>query len=163
MQKILSEKWSPDAVIGSCKVDPAYRNKVMVCTKTLYNYIDRGLIGVRNIVLQLKTCRRIRKPHNDKNKKVHGTSIELRPEYIEHRKEFGHWYIDTVVGKRSYEPVILKLTERKTRQELLFYMNKSSEGVSECIGYLKEKYADRLPKVFKTVTADNGSEFNDLS
>jgi len=163
-EKILNEKWSPDAVTGACKVDPAWRNKVMVCTKTLYNYIDQGLIKVRNIDLQLKTHRRIRKSHNNKNRRVLGTSIEQRPEYIEQRKEFGHWEIDTVVGKRSNEPVILTLTERKTRQELLFYIKeKSSAAVSECIGYLKEKYGDWFPKVFRTVTADNGSEFSDLS
>ena len=163
-EKILSEKWSPDTVIGSCKIDPAWSNKVMVCTKTLYNYIDQGLMRVRNIDLQLKTCRRIRKQHNNRNKRVLGTSIEQRPEYIEHRKEFGHWEIDTVVGKRSNEPVILTLTERKTRQELLFYMKeKSSAAVSECIDYLKEEYGDRFAKVFKTVTSDNGSEFSDLS
>ncbi|MEM5244144.1 helix-turn-helix domain-containing protein, partial [Thermoanaerobacter sp. CM-CNRG TB177] len=52
--KILNEKWSPDAVVGYCKKDPSWNNKTIVCTKTLYNYIDRGLLKVKNIDLPLK-------------------------------------------------------------------------------------------------------------
>ncbi len=49
-----------------------------------------------------------------------GKSIELRPEYINDRSEFGHWEIDTVFGiKDKNEPVLLTLTECQTRFELI--------------------------------------------
>ena len=49
-----------------------------------------------------------------------GKSIELRPEYINDRSEFGHWEIDTVIGiQDKNEPVLLTLTERQTRFELI--------------------------------------------
>ena len=49
------KKWSPDSIVGYCKRDPSWRDKPIVCTKTLYNYIDRGYLKVRNIDLLLKT------------------------------------------------------------------------------------------------------------
>ncbi|SHF11354.1 hypothetical protein SAMN02746089_01315 [Caldanaerobius fijiensis DSM 17918] len=46
--------WSPDSIVGYCKRDPDWKDKSIVCTKTLYNYIDRELLKVRNIDLVLK-------------------------------------------------------------------------------------------------------------
>lgn len=88
----------------------------MVRTKTLYNYIDQGLVR------QLKTRRRVRKTYSRKNKRVFGTSIEQRPEHIEHREEFGHGEIDTFIVNDPLSRFILTLTVRKTRQELLFFI-----------------------------------------
>jgi IS30 family transposase len=51
--KILIEKLSPDAVIGGLK-ETGHNFKVMVCTKSVYNYIDRELIKVKNIDLLMK-------------------------------------------------------------------------------------------------------------
>ena len=39
------------------------------------------------------------------------TSISERPKEIEKRKEFGHWEMDTVVGKRGTKEVLMLLTE----------------------------------------------------
>ncbi|MEK2498192.1 IS30 family transposase, partial [Lacticaseibacillus casei] len=55
-----------------------------------------------------------------KHKRLSGRSIEDRPKAVERRKQFGHWEMDTVVGKRNRrESVILSLIERKTRSQLL--------------------------------------------
>ncbi len=54
-EKILKDKWSPDAVVGLCKNNPEWADKPIVCTKILYNYIDKGLVIVKNIDLLLKT------------------------------------------------------------------------------------------------------------
>ena len=42
------------------------------------------------------------------------TSISKRAESVEKREEFGHWEMDTVVGKKGTKEVLLVLTERKT-------------------------------------------------
>ena len=137
----------------------------MVCTKTLYNYIDRGLLKVRNIDLLLKP----RLKSSDKRKRreakrIMGKSIDLRPKEVETREEFGHWEIDTVVGKRSNDAVLLTLTERKTRYELIFLLDsKDSEAVKRVFMELKNSYGELFGEVFRSVTADNGSEFSELS
>ena len=37
------EEWSLDACVGYAKANNTYSAKKMVCTKTLYNYVDQGL------------------------------------------------------------------------------------------------------------------------
>lgn len=163
-EKILKDKWSPDTVVGSCKNDPKWDGKTIVCTKTLYNYIDKGLLGVKNIDLQLKTRLKSRKSRKKKNKRILGESIDQRPEDVQRRETFGNWEIDTVVGKRTSEPVIMTLIERKTRMELIFLLDgKNSEAVNSCIESLKKQYGDWFSKIFCSITADNGSEFSELS
>jgi len=78
--KILNEKWSLDTIVGACKNDPNWEDKPMVCTKTLYNYIDSGLLKVKNIDLLLKTRLKTRRIRERKNKRILGESIEQRPE-----------------------------------------------------------------------------------
>ena len=49
-----------------------------------------------------------------------GDSISQRPEHIDFREEFGHWEMDTVVGPQGKsKKVMLVLTERKTRKEII--------------------------------------------
>jgi len=69
-----------------------------------------------------------------------------------------------MIGKRANEPVIMTLSERKTRKSLLFLLNgKNSKEINRCIDLLKKQFGDKFSKVFKTITADNGSEFSELS
>lgn len=159
------KKWSPDSIVGYCKRDPNWKDKPMVCTKTLYNYIDRGLLKVRNIDLLLKPKLKPRdKTKRREHKRIMGKSIDLRPKEIETREEFGHWEIDTVAGKRSNDAVLLTLTERKTRYELIFLLDsKNSESVKRVFMELKSRYGELFADVFKSITADNGSEFSELS
>lgn len=42
--KISNEKWSPDAVMGRIKAE-GLNFETSICTKTLYNYIDRGIFS----------------------------------------------------------------------------------------------------------------------
>ena len=162
--KILHEKWSPDAVVGSCKRDPKWQEAAIVSTKSLYSYIDRGLLKVRNIDLSLKLRLKPKSKRVRQNKRMMGTSIDQRPEEVQQRQTFGHWEIDTVVGKRANDAVILTLTERKTRHELLFLLDaKDSNAVNKALLALKNRYGEQIAKVFRSITADNGSEFSELS
>jgi len=74
--------------------------------KTLYNYIDLGLIKVRNIDLNLKLRLKSKIKRIRQNKRVVGKSIDQRPEEVQSRQTFGHWEIDTVTGKKSNDSVI---------------------------------------------------------
>lgn len=160
--QILHEEWSPDAVCGQAKRNEKFQGN-LVCTKTLYNYIDLGLIGVKNIDLPMKVRLNTKKKRNRKNKRVLGRSIDERPVEVNERQEFGHWEIDTVIGKKTKDQALLTLTERKTRKELIFRVTaKDSLSVFEAMTHLKTSYGDQFSKVFKTITADNGSEFSEL-
>jgi len=88
-KKILYDKWSPDAVVDLYKLDPKWKDCSIVCTKTLYNYTDQGLLGVRNIDLNLKLRLKIKKKSIRRNKRITGKSIEERPKEIESREHLG--------------------------------------------------------------------------
>ena len=92
-----------------------------------------------------------------------GDSIEKRPEEIDTREEFGHWEMDTVIGKKGESKhSLLVLTERKTREELMFLlMEHTTEQVVSCINRLEEQWGEKFSRIFKTITVDNGTEFSD--
>lgn len=161
-KKILEDKWSPDAVCGYAKLHSLFDDAI-VCTKTLYNYIDLGLIGVKNIDLPMKVRLNTKKKRSRQNKRVLGRSIEERPAEVEQREEFGHWEIDTVIGKKSQDETLMTLTERKTRKEFIFKITgKDCESIHAVIVDLQQKYGSKFSQIFKTLTADNGSEFAEL-
>ena len=165
VDKVKNNHWSVDACVGEAKASNRFNYSQIVCTKTLYNYIDLGLLGIKNIDLPLK-LRRNTKPNRIKNnKKKLGTSISERPSYIEERKEFGHWEIDTVIGEKSSDDnVLLTLVERKTRYAMVLAVPcHSADSVTDTLKRISDLFGTKFTEVFKTITADNGSEFANLA
>ncbi len=132
-----------------------------MCTTTLYRYIDDQRLEIRNIDLVEKANRRTKQHKSTKHKRLAGRSIEERPKAVERRKQFGHWEMDTVVGKRNgRESVILSLIERKTRCQLLRLIDgRDSDSVEFALREIKLEWGDCL----RTITADNGPEFSTLN
>ena len=82
MDKIKNDSWSPDACAGEAVATGKFERSQIVCTKTLYNYIDLGLLDIKNADLPLKLRRNTKPAKVKKNKKKIGTSIDERPVYI---------------------------------------------------------------------------------
>lgn len=161
--KIKDEKWSPDTIIGRIK-EEGLGFEVSICTKTVYNYIDNGIFTeITNKSLWVKksgakrTYSKIRTVAlNNKN----GKSISERPESANNREEAGHWEIDLVVGKQGTKSVILTLVERKSRKSLyVLVKNKTQTEVIKAIKRARKRVGGNFEDVFKSITADNGSEF----
>ena len=166
VEEIFNEKnHSIDAICGAAALHNKFKKHEMVCTKTLYNYIDLGLMGIVNIDLPLKVKRSNKEKRIRNHKKVLGTSISERPEHVNDRSEFGHWEIDTVIGsKTKNEPVLLTLTERKTRKEIIRKLtDKSAATMLDALKELASDAGELFSKAFKSITADNGSEFAELA
>lgn len=66
----------------------------VVCTRTLYNYVDKGLIGIKNADLPEKLKRNTKRKRVRLNKKKLGHSIDERPKEIDKKRQFHHskWY-----------------------------------------------------------------------
>ena len=162
-QRIGEDSFSPDAAIGEIKAK-GLKFKVTLCTKTIYNMIDRGdFLNLTNKNLPVKKDGNKRK--YQKLRKValnnrKGRSIEERPKFIDQRLEPGHWEMDLVVGKgRS---CLLVMTDRYSRKELLIKLpGKAQRHVKEAVDRLEKKYKGRFTEMFKSITMDNGSEFLD--
>lgn len=134
----------------------------MVSAKTLYNYIDQNLTDLTNFDLLEKLSRKTHKQRPNEHKRLNGKSISERPGHINDRSEFGHWEIDTVIGvKDKHDPVLLILTERMTRFELILKIEgKTDEVVKEALKPLMQ--TEMVTDIFKSMTADNGVEFTSL-
>ena len=81
------------------------------------------------------------------------------------REEIGHWEIDTVVGKRSgSESVVLTIVEKVTDFYIAMKITgKEPLSVMTTMKVLREGYGEKFPTVFKTVAADNVTEFSERS
>lgn len=88
--------WSLDASVGYAQKNNLFSTDEMVCTKTLYNYVDLGILPIKNIDLPEKLKRNTKSSNIRRNRKILGKSIEERPETVNSREEFDHWEIDTV-------------------------------------------------------------------
>ena len=151
--KIAEDGYSPGAVLGEIKAK-GLEFETEISKPTLYSYIDKGIfLTITNKELPVKGRRK------KKNKKVRrqaranaGTSIEKRPEDIDTREEFGHWEMDTVVGKRGESKhSLLVLTERKTRNELIYLLYEhTTEQVCKRLDQLEAEWGERFGQVFKT-------------
>lgn len=162
--KIAKDGYSPGAVLGEIKAK-GLEFETTISKPTLYSYIDKGIfLTLTNKDLPVKGVRK------KKNKKVRtqsraaaGDSIEKRPDDIDSREEFGHWEMDTVVGKKGESKhSLLVLTERKTRDEIVVLLfEHTMQAVVRALDCIEKKWGDLFPEVFKTITVDNGTEFSD--
>lgn len=159
------DDWSLDACVGYAKANHLYTDKEMVCTKTLYNYVDLGLLNIKNIDLPEKLSRKTKIKKTRENKRELGTSIEKRPDSVDTREEFGHWEIDSVIGRKAEgESQVMTIVERKQRKSIwLKVRDHSAEAIDEALAGLIEQFGDKYNEVFKSITGDNGSEFANLA
>lgn len=139
---------------------------IVLCTRTIYNYIDMGIF--QELKLDDLPCRKHKKRAKRKIQKraSRGTSIEKRPKHIEERIEIGHWEMDTVVGKHGgSKKTLLVLTERKSRMEIIMLMrDRTTKSVVRSLNRLERRFGAKLfKKLFRTITVDNGTEFSDYT
>ena len=162
-KKILKDKYSPDAIIGEIK-RKGLKFKGMICTKTLYNYIDAGIFsGISNENLWEKRKRQKRGYRTVRRISLTNKMarrITERPEEANKRLEYGHWEGDCVKGAQGTTTSLLTLTERKTLEEIIIKLeNATQEEVQKAFDALERKYGAGFKLKFKTITFDNGGEF----
>lgn len=155
---------SIDACVGEAMEKGYFLREQMLCTKTIYNYIDKGLMRIRNYNLPEKVSRRPKLKRVRENKKLLGRSIEERPD-IDDKLEFGHWEADLVIGqKTNNDEALLTLLERQTRKYILVKIDgKTASAVMDGFEKVRKYFGSKFSDVFKSITTDNGSEFTELS
>jgi transposase, IS30 family len=165
-KKLLINRYSPDAIIGEIKLQ-RIKFKGMICTKTLYSYISRGIFsGITDASLWEK--RKIRKRKHKKIKRIGKIylmpkRIDQRPREINNRIEYGHWEGDCIKSpvKKGKES-LFTLTERLTREEIIIKIQYGRQSeILQSINGLEVKYGTGFTNKFKTMTFDNGVEFLD--
>ena len=163
VNRLLKEEGkSPDIVAYKIRENKTFNIKVS--TNTIYDGIRKGYLEVstKDRKRMKDKSRRCRVERNKIPESKKDRSIELRPDYINNRKEFGHFEMDLVLGKQGKDTeCLLTLTERKTRFEIVIKLNnKSSSEVIGAINSIKEHLKGYSSEIFKSITTDNGSEFS---
>lgn len=160
-EKIVREKYSPDAALGRIGVE-GKKFTVSICTKTLYNYLDMNLFaGMSKADLPVK--RKGKRAKKGKRKVALNNptarSIEERPAEVEERKAPGHWEMDCVESGKGGHGCLLVLTERYSRYELIFKMKAKTQACVEEVLNRLERRNKRFGETFGSITVDNGGEF----
>ena len=159
IKHFFEDGWSLDVCANRSLAIGEFSHHQTVCTRTLYNYVEQGLIAIKNYDLPEKLKRNTKLHHVRKNKKKLGRSIEERPKEIDQRNEFGHWECDLVLGhKTKDDQVLLTLSERMSREFLIIRIpDKTSVSVMQAFKMLQKQYSEHWNDIFKTITTDNTS------
>lgn len=142
-------------------------HQIDFCKKTFYNHVGKEGFPIKPEQLPMGRYRR-RKRETPlpcrKHKRLKGESIETRPDEINSRKEPGHHEMDLVVAARGGKKALLVLTERVTRfQHIILIKDKTQKSGISAINHLERKLGKvRFASLFKSITCDNGIEFQNF-
>lgn len=158
VRHLLKKHWSPEQIVGYIR-----RFKLLkraLSHETIYQYIWRDKAEGGQLWQYLrqspKRRRKRYKAYDSRGRLAGKRHISERPVSIEKRLYQGHWEIDTVFGRGSNH-CIVTLVERKTGYVKIGKLpNKSTTALNEKVIQLIK----RAPKKFKSITADNGTEFH---
>lgn len=153
----IREHWSPEQV--SCWLKK--QGLMRISHETIYRYIWRNKKEGGTIYVNLRGASKQRRKrygaYDSRGQIAAKRHISNRPISVEDRKEQGHWEIDTVMGSSRDTHCILTLVERKTGYTLIGKLpNRTKVALNERLESLLEDQRGR----FKTITADNGTEFH---
>lgn len=156
VRQLIRKDWSPEQITGHLKDE----GKRCFSHETIYQYIWRDKRQGGTLWKHLRCAqKRRRKRYNaydSRGRLVGKRNIAERPAEIETRQTQGHWEIDTVMGKGS-KHCIITLVERKTGYTLIGQLN---DRTTKSLNKRTIKLMNRMPGKFKTITSDNGTEFN---
>lgn len=157
----LLEDWSPETISGRLKLNYPDDPIMSISYESIYKHIytrPQGRLNKRLIALLPYHKSRRRSIKGSKKRKGRikdATSIDLRPKYIEQRKEVGHWEGDLMIGVKQNSAIGTQV-ERKTR---FLYIVKPKDRKSKTVVTAFAKAINQLPEHFKrSMTYDNGME-----
>lgn len=141
-EKIKIQKWSIEQVA----------HVVRIAYKTIYNWIDQGLLDINVTDLPDYGIRRKRSKET-RGSFSHGRSIEDCPAEISDHNTSGHFEADTVLSGKRKGQAVATFVERKSRLTIVKRLN-GRDSISIIL-----ELANQLGDNLKTLTVDYGKEF----
>jgi transposase, IS30 family len=165
VQTRLDQKWSPEQISNTLKVDFPDDERMRVSHETIYRSVfvqARGSLK-REVEAKLRTGRTLRKPRKQaaadgrgKNRIADMVLISERPAEVDDRAVPGHWEGDLIIGKDNGSQ-IGTLVERTTRYVMLVHLPGSREA--DIMASALTEVIKTLPtEMAKTLTWDQGIE-----
>lgn len=164
---IRNQKYSPEACVALIGKTPETTFSCTLCRQTVRKYIAKGdLWPLTNKDLRFGgKVKRKKKEVEPAARAPKGDSIERRPKDVKTRERAGDWEMDCVESCEGTPWAVLSPTERKTRFQLLFRIpHKNTESVVAVLDGLEERFGVKgFRRIFRSITVDNGSEFQDCA
>lgn len=143
-----------------------HKEEIKCSERTLYHYIDMGLLTVRNINLRRKVKYKPRKKKKKDSKKATHRIDRSYQDYTAYISENSHQEViqmDTVIGAKGGK-TLLTLFFTNSSQMVGILLDKCTQ---DCVTEAFDKIYDDLgPELFKStfpiLLTDNGSEFLDV-
>lgn len=122
IEKKINNMYSPEVIAELIKQNDEF--ETCISYKTIYNYIDMGVLMVDREDLVYGNYRNKSKTERKESAKTRkhkkGRTIRDRSKAADKRSEIGHFEMDLVEGQKdSEDPKLLVLTDRKTRKEII--------------------------------------------
>lgn len=142
-----------------------HKNEINCSIRCLYNYIEMGLLSVKNIDLPRKVRYKVRNQNQNSKKKDYSYRIGRTYEDFQNMlKENPNAHIiemDTVIGTAETGKVLLTLLFREFNFMIARLLpDKSSKSVKDELDNIEKIIGTELYKrVFKYILTDNGGEF----
>lgn len=142
-----------------------HKNEINCSIRCLYNYIEMGLLSVKNIDLPRKVRYKVRNQNQNSKKKDYSYRIGRTYEDFQNMlKENPSAHIvemDTVIGTAETGKVLLTLLFREFNFMIARLLpDKSSKSVKDELDNIEKLIGTELYKrVFKYILTDNGGEF----
>jgi IS30 family transposase len=156
---LLEQRWSPQQIAGRLAIE----SDISISHETIYRHVWRDKRIGGTLYTHLRCAQKRRRKgygHYDSRGRLAGKRhISERPPSVESRQEFGHWEIDTVMGRGSKD-CILSLVERKTG---LVIIGKLPDRTTASVNARALSIIGPRRDLFETITADNGTEFHDYA
>ena len=158
VRDLLMKQWSPEQIVGHIRQNKLMKRKMS--HETIYKYIWRDRHNGGYLWKQLRQSPKIRrkryKAYDSRGRLANKRHITERPKSVETRRYIGHWEIDTVHGRGSRH-CIVTLVERKTGYVMIGILK---DKTTASLNKKTKMLIRRSPAFFKTITADNGTEFH---
>ena len=143
-----------------------HKSELSVSLRSIYNYIDSGILSVKNMDLRRKVVYRKRKKEDKTTDKTDqqyrvGRSYNEFQKFMLDNPECPVVQMDTVKGKREKGPVILTLLMLKYDVMLCFLLpDNTASAVIDIFDFLTDILdVDVFQRLFPVILTDNGSEF----
>ncbi len=144
-ERIKVQKWSAEQVA----------HVVGIAHKSIYNWIDQGLLDIQLTDLPDQGVRR-KRAKETRGTFSHGRPIEERPSEVNNRRTFGHFEADTVLSGKRKGQVVATFVERQSRFTVVKRLTgQDSQSMKLAILELAKQLQGKL----KTLTVDHGKKF----
>ena len=157
VERLVELDWSPEQVAGWLKL----HRILSISHETIYLRVWHDMQTGGSLWTHLRQATKKRRKrngsHDSRGRLAGKRHISERPPDAETRKTIGHWEIDTIMGDSHGRHSALTVVERKTGY---LQMGKLVRHCAADASARTIEIIEKQPEMFKTITADNGTEFH---